>query len=176
MGGPPAEAPPRVGESPSRRVDRRRRRHVDTRDLIVTEAIDIITTLGVGALSLGEIARRIGVRTPSIYTYVDSKADLYDELFRRGWQECLNVVVAHLGRLGPVTPDSDPLQRLHVLAVHDHQSDQLLGLSPIFVVDAWEHAYYLDHRNDKAGWMHAFWQMADWNGAEQRFLASTQSG
>ena len=116
MSGRSAEAPPMVGESSSHRVDRRRRRHVDTRDLIVAEAIDIITTLGVGGLSLGEIARRIGVRTPSIYTYVDSKADLYDELFRRGWQECLDVVVAHLERLGPVTPESDPLERLHVLA------------------------------------------------------------
>jgi Fe-Mn family superoxide dismutase len=65
-------------------------------------------------------------------------------------------------------------KRLHVLAVHDHQSDQLLGLSPIFVVDAWEHAYYLDHRNDKAGWMHAFWQMADWNPAGERFLTATR--
>jgi Fe-Mn family superoxide dismutase len=63
-------------------------------------------------------------------------------------------------------------QRLHVLAVHDHHGDQLLGLAPIFVVDAWEHAYYLDHRNDRAGWMHAFWQMADWEAAGRRFLAA----
>jgi Fe-Mn family superoxide dismutase len=63
-------------------------------------------------------------------------------------------------------------KRLHVLAVHDHHGDQLLGLAPIFVVDAWEHAYYLDHRNDRAGWMHAFWKMADWEAAGQRFLAA----
>jgi Fe-Mn family superoxide dismutase len=66
-------------------------------------------------------------------------------------------------------------QRLHVLGVHDHQSDQLLGATPIFVVDAWEHAYYLDHRNDKAGWMQAFWRMADWDSAGTRFLDATAS-
>jgi AcrR family transcriptional regulator len=42
---------------------------------------------GVAALSLGVIARRLGMRTPSLYTYFDSKNAIYDELFRRGFLE-----------------------------------------------------------------------------------------
>jgi AcrR family transcriptional regulator len=42
---------------------------------------------GVAALSLGVIAKRLGMRTPSLYTYFDSKNDIYDELFRRGFME-----------------------------------------------------------------------------------------
>jgi Fe-Mn family superoxide dismutase len=66
-------------------------------------------------------------------------------------------------------------QRLHVLGVHDHQGDQLLGATPIFVVDGWEHAYYLDHRNDKEAWLRAFWQMADWEAASDRFAAASRA-
>jgi AcrR family transcriptional regulator len=42
---------------------------------------------GVAALSLGVIAKKLGMRTPSLYTYFDSKHAIYDELFRRGYLE-----------------------------------------------------------------------------------------
>lgn len=42
---------------------------------------------GVAALSLGAIARRLGMRTPSLYTYIDGKNDIYDALFARGFVE-----------------------------------------------------------------------------------------
>lgn len=86
---------------------RRQRRHVDTREQIVAHALAIMTTEGVLGLSLGEIARRLGVRTPSLYTYVDSKNALYDELFRRGWQACHDDFVARAHALGPVTTATD---------------------------------------------------------------------
>ena len=39
---------------------------------------------GVGALTISEIARRMGVRGPSLYKYFDSLHAVYDQLFRRG--------------------------------------------------------------------------------------------
>lgn len=90
---------------------RRRRRHDETREEILSLAVEIMGEQGVAGLSLGEVARRLGVRTPSLYTYVESKAALYDELFRRGWQACLEVVLAHRDLLGPVTPDTDAVDR-----------------------------------------------------------------
>src|SRR5690348_5357854 len=49
---------------------------------------------GAGGLSLGEVARRVGVRTPSLYVYFDSKNALYDAVFQRGWRLALEVVAA----------------------------------------------------------------------------------
>lgn len=37
---------------------------------------------GVGGLTLQEVARRVNLRTPSLYEYFPSKAALYDALFR----------------------------------------------------------------------------------------------
>ena len=92
-------------------ADRRRRRHDETRDEILALAVVIMGEEGVAGLSLGEVARRLGVRTPSLYTYFESKNALYDELFRRGWQACLDAVAAHRDMLGPATTGTDPITR-----------------------------------------------------------------
>lgn len=39
---------------------------------------------GVAALNLQEVARRVGMRAPSLYTYFPSKNAIYEELFLRG--------------------------------------------------------------------------------------------
>jgi superoxide dismutase, Fe-Mn family len=59
--------------------------------------------------------------------------------------------------------------RLVVQQIYDHQTNVGQGSSPLLVIDGWEHAYYLDHFNDKQAWLSAFWKVADWSGAEARF-------
>ncbi|MCU1602323.1 MAG: hypothetical protein JWO22_3032 [Frankiales bacterium] len=49
-------------------------------------AIEVMTDQGVGGLSLGEVARRMGMRTPSLYVYFGSKNAVYDAVFARGWR------------------------------------------------------------------------------------------
>jgi Fe-Mn family superoxide dismutase len=61
--------------------------------------------------------------------------------------------------------------RLIVEQVYDHQSNVGQGSDPILVIDAWEHAFYLQYLNDKAAWVDAFWEVADWQGAAARFDA-----
>ncbi|TAM93530.1 MAG: TetR/AcrR family transcriptional regulator [Jatrophihabitans sp.] len=78
-----------VGESPvtvAPAPDRRRRRHEQTLEEIVDVAAAIMGEEGVAGLSLGEVARRMQIRTPSLYTYFPSKNALYDALFSRGWE------------------------------------------------------------------------------------------
>ena len=57
----------------------------ETIEKILTIAREEMREHGVAALSLGVIARRLGMRPPSLYTYFDSKNAIYDELFRRGF-------------------------------------------------------------------------------------------
>lgn len=33
---------------------------------------------------------------------------------------------------------------------------------PLLTCDMWEHAYYLDYRNEKKKWLEAFWNVVDW--------------
>ncbi len=75
-----------VPAEPPVRLDRRHRRRLETIEEIVDVAIDVMTEYGVGGLSLGEVARRMGMRTPSLYVYFDSKNAVYDAVFARGWR------------------------------------------------------------------------------------------
>lgn len=47
-------------------------------------AVDVMTEHGVGALTVSEVARRTGMRGPSLYKYFPSLHALYDALFARG--------------------------------------------------------------------------------------------
>jgi AcrR family transcriptional regulator len=64
--------------------ERRQRNHEEMRTGILEVARDIMREQGVAALNLNEIARRVGITSPALYTYFPSKMALYDELYRMG--------------------------------------------------------------------------------------------
>jgi len=74
--------------------DRRARRRHETIDEILVIAAQVMTEDGVNGLSLSEVARRLGVKPPSLYKYFDSLHAIYNELFRRGQVEHLEVMRA----------------------------------------------------------------------------------
>lgn len=73
-------------------IDRRHRRRQETIAEVIDHAVEIMAEEGVAGLSLGEIARRMGIRPPSLYVYYPSKNALYDALFKRGWELLLQTV------------------------------------------------------------------------------------
>jgi len=66
------------------------RRQQHNRETMVEEILAtarvIMREEGAAALSLHELARRLDIRTPSLYNYFAGKADLYDALFRLGFR------------------------------------------------------------------------------------------
>jgi superoxide dismutase, Fe-Mn family len=61
--------------------------------------------------------------------------------------------------------------RLVVTQLRDHQDNGLVGATPLLVVDGWEHAYYVDHRNNRDQWVSAVTPVLDWASASKRFAA-----
>ena len=43
---------------------------------------------------------------------------------------------------------------------------------PLFQLDMWEHAFYLDYLNVKADYVKAFWNIVNWQDAQARFDAA----
>ena len=44
------------------------------------------------------------------------------------------------------------------------------GRKPLLVCDVWEHAYYLDRRNDRARYLDAFWSVVNWDFASINYV------
>jgi superoxide dismutase, Fe-Mn family len=64
----------------------------------------------------------------------------------------------------------DPLSsRLLTAQIHDHQSEMLVGSVPLMVIDAWEHAYYLQYQNEKAKFFEAIWNVWNWSDIAGRY-------
>jgi len=60
-------------------------------------------------------------------------------------------------------------QRLIVEQVYDHQSNVGQGSDPVLVIDAWEHAFYLQYQNRKTEFFDAIWNVWNWKDASERF-------
>lgn len=75
-------------------LDRRQRRRQETIAEVLDIAAEIMAEQGVAGLSVGEVARRMGIRPPSLYVYFPSKHALYDALFARGARMILDHVRA----------------------------------------------------------------------------------
>ena len=50
--------------------------------------------MGLGEITLREVADRVGMRAPSLYTHFDSKNAIYDAMFGQAWTECLELFEA----------------------------------------------------------------------------------
>jgi Fe-Mn family superoxide dismutase len=64
----------------------------------------------------------------------------------------------------------EPLgERLFIEQVYDHQGNVGQGGVPLLVIDAWEHAYYLQYENRRADYVEAIWNVLDWSDVARRF-------
>lgn len=63
--------------------------------------------------------------------------------------------------------------KLKVIQTHDAATPLTENMKPLLTCDVWEHAYYVDYRNDRAAYVDAFWNMISWEVVSGRL--STQS-
>ena len=60
-------------------------------------------------------------------------------------------------------------KRLLTTQIYDHQSNLSQGGLPILVIDAWEHAFYLQYQNRKTEFFDAIWNVWNWQDVAERF-------
>jgi len=107
-------------------LDRRQRRRQETIEEVLDVAAELMGEQGVAGLSIGELARRMGIRPPSLYVYFDSKNALYDALFERG----AKLVADHMQAFRDELDTTLPLE------------ERLLAAATAFIKWAVEHPEY----------------------------------
>jgi Fe-Mn family superoxide dismutase len=60
-------------------------------------------------------------------------------------------------------------RRLLVMQVEKHNTNVYPSFPILMVLDVFEHAYYIDYKNDRAKFVDAFWNIVNWNEINRRF-------
>ena len=65
-------------------------------------------------------------------------------------------------------------KRLLITQIYDHQSNLAQAGVPLMVIDAWEHAYYLQYENRKTEFFEAVWKLWNWQDVAARYASALQ--
>lgn len=57
--------------------------------------------------------------------------------------------------------------KLAIVNTSNAQTPLTTDLIPILTVDIWEHAYYIDYRNERPKFINAFWALVNWDFANK---------
>lgn len=60
--------------------------------------------------------------------------------------------------------------RLLIMQIEKHNVNVIPGYRILMAIDVWEHAYYLDYKNDRAKFIDAFWNLVNWHEVNARFV------
>ena len=57
---------------------------------------------------------------------------------------------------------------LQIMTIENHFMNQIIELPVLLIVDEFEHAYYLQYKNKRADYINAWWNVVNWDDAENR--------
>jgi Fe-Mn family superoxide dismutase len=100
----------------------------------------------------GELGKLLAAEFGSFTAFREKFSDTAVKHFASGWVSLL--------------VDSGGKPR--IVELHDQQVPTPWGATPLFILDVWEHAYYVKYQNRRAEFVAAFWNVVDWNKAEER--------
>jgi len=84
------------------------------------------------------------------------------------------VTVTHLLPRGVFAAALTPLQpdgSLDLVSTSNAATPLTTDAKPLLTCDVWEHAYYIDYRNVRAGYVEKFWNLVNWDFVSANFSA-----
>jgi superoxide dismutase, Fe-Mn family len=111
---------------------------------------------GGGGSPAGELASAINETFGSFENFRTAFNQAANGLFGSGW--------AWLVVAGPDGP-------LEIVQMPDQDNPVMFGQKPVLGIDLWEHAYYLNYRNRRQEYVENWWNVVNWQQAEENFTA-----
>lgn len=105
-----------------------------------------------------------GAMSTSLNAYVEREFGSFERFKKEFTQAALSVEGSGWAAL---VFDSQ-LKRPMIMQIEKHNTNLYPNFKILMVLDVFEHAYYLDYKNDRAKYIEAFWKIANWNEVNRR--------
>lgn len=100
-----------------------------------------------GSEPTGELMSAINADFGSFQAFKEKFADTAMKTFGSGWAWLVK----------------NKSGKLEILSTQGAGCPLTEGHTPLLTCDVWEHAYYIDYRNERAKYVETFWKMANWD-------------
>ena len=64
--------------------------------------------------------------------------------------------------------------QLEIMALSNADTPLKYGKEPVLTIDVWEHAYYIDYKNERPRFVSGFWEVANWDFAAKAFAGENR--
>ncbi|RIK76287.1 MAG: superoxide dismutase [Planctomycetota bacterium] len=108
-----------------------------------------------GQQPTGKLAEAIKAKFGNVAAFKEAFANAAATRFGSGWAWLVN--------------SGDGLE---VISTANQDSPLSLGKKPVIGLDVWEHAYYLKYQNKRADYVSAWWNVVNWDQAEENYSAA----
>jgi len=109
-----------------------------------------------GGKPKGDLAAAIDRSFGSLDTFKEAFSKAATTLFGSGW--------AWLA--------CDKQGKLEIMALGNADTPLKYNKEPILTIDVWEHAYYIDYRNERPRFVQGFWDVVNWDFAAKTLAAA----
>jgi len=107
-----------------------------------------------------------GKPTGKLLKAIEESFGSYDQFC----QQFNNVAANHFGSGWAWLVREKESNKLSIIDTHDAGNPLTQDKLPLLTCDVWEHAYYIDKRNDRGAYIAAWWNVVDWAAVEKRLL------
>ncbi len=106
----------------------------------------------------------------SLYTAIMEEFGSFDAFYDQFKSKALSVFGSGYAWL---VMDQDG--RLRIISTANQDTPISLNMSPVLLIDVWEHAYYLKHYNERAAYIDDWFHVVDWEHAAALYENAMQS-
>ena len=100
--------------------------------------------------------------------WLDKEFGSFDRFKKEFTQAATSVEGSGWAALSRCPMTSRPL----IMQIEKHNTNVYPTYKVLMVLDVFEHAYYIDYKNDRAKFVEAFWNLVNWNEVNKRFEAA----
>jgi Fe-Mn family superoxide dismutase len=100
--------------------------------------------------------------------WLDKEFGSFDRFKKEFTQAATSVEGSGWAALSRCPQTSRPL----IMQIEKHNTNVYPTYKVLMVLDVFEHAYYIDYKNDRAKFVEAFWNLVNWNEVNKRFEAA----